>query len=172
VHSLSYTGRRSPTERRAVLVVQENPGELYLHSFFLVTNDWRSKPETILARYRQRGTSESRFGELKSRLEPKLSCTSSKGEEQRERAWHANASTYLLYMLADGLLHALRWLAQRELSNGKASLPRLERVQRVLIDVAARVTCSARRIHVHVAETAQQAFVRLLSRLGRLRPAN
>jgi DDE family transposase len=172
VHSLTYTGRRSPTERRVLLVVQENPGELYPHSFFLVTNDRRSKPETILERYRQRGTSESRFGELKSRLEPKLSCTSSRGEEQRAKAWHANASTYLLYMLADGLVHALRWLARHELSSSQGSLPRLERVQRILIDVAARVTRSARRIHVHVAETAQQAWVRLLSRLGRLRPAN
>ena len=172
VYSLSYVGRRWSNERRVVLVVQETPGELYPHCFFLVTNDRRSKPEAILERYRQRGTSESRFGELKSRLEPKLSCTSRKGEEQREMAWRANASTYLLYMLADGLLHALRWLAQRELSRDGESLPRLQRVQRILIDVAARVTCSARRAHVHVAETAKQAWVRLLSRLGRLRTAN
>ena len=170
VHSLTYTGRRSPKDRRVILVVQETPGELFPHSFFLVTNDKRSKPETILERYRQRGTSESRFGELKSRLAPKLSCTSRKGDEARQAAWNANASTYLMYMLADGLLHALRWLSKDELSRDGESLPRLQRVQRLIIDVAARVTRSARRIHVHVAETASDAWVRLLSRLGRLRP--
>jgi hypothetical protein len=170
VHSLTYTGRRSPKDRRVILVVQETPGELFPHSFFLVTNDKRSKPETILERYRQRGTSESRFGELKSRLEPKLSCTSRKGDEARHAAWSANASTYLMYMLADGLLHALRWLSKDQLSSDGESLPRLQRVQRLLIDVAARVTRSARRIHVHVAESASDAWVRLLSRLGRLRP--
>lgn len=171
VYSLNYCGRRSPKERRVLLVVQETPGKLFPHTFFLITNDRRSKPETILERYRQRGTSESRFGELKSRLEPKLSCTSRKGDEAREAAWRANSSTYQLYMLADGLLHALRWLSKRELSTDGESLPRLQRVQRLLIDVAARVTRSARRIHVHVAESASDAWVRLLSRLGRLRPA-
>jgi hypothetical protein len=171
VYSLPYRGgRRSSVERRVILVVQETPGELYPHYFFLVTSDRRSKAETILERYRQRGTSESRFGELKSRLEPKLSCTSSKGDAAREAAWRANASTFQLYLLADGLLHALRWISKKELSSDGESLPRLQRVQRFLIDVAARVTRSARRIHVHVAESASDAWVRLLSRLGRLSP--
>jgi hypothetical protein len=169
-YSLRYAGRRWKTTRRVILVVQENPGELYPHCFVLVTNDHRSKPETILERYRQRGTSESRFGELKSRLEPKLSCTSNRGETERENAWRANASTYLLYMLADGMLHALRWLSRSDLSVDGKSLPRLQRVQRILIDVAARVTRSARRIHLHVAESAHDAWVRLLSRIGRLKP--
>jgi hypothetical protein len=171
VHSLEYTGRRWKKTRRVILVVQENPGELYPHCFALVTNDRRSKPETILERYRQRGTSESRFGELKSRLEPKLSCTSTKGQVERDAAWRANVSTYLLYMLADGMLHALRWLSKLELSADGESLPKLQRVQRSLIDVAARVTRSARRAHVHVVETALELWVRLLSRLGRLRTA-
>jgi Transposase DDE domain group 1 len=171
VYSLTYPGsRRSPVERRVILVVQETPGELYPHYFFLVTNDHRSKPETILERYRQRGTSESRFGELKSRLDPKLSCTSNKGDAAREDAWRANASTFLLYLIADGLLHALRWISKKELSSDGESLPRLQRVQRLLIDVAARVTRSARRIHVQVAESASDAWVRLLSRIGRLSP--
>jgi len=133
-------------------------------------HDRRSKPETIFEIYRRRGTSESRFGELKSRLEPKLSCTIRKGDDARQAAWRANASTYLLYMLADGMLHALRWLSKDELSRDGESLPRLQRVQRLIIDVGARVTRSARRFHVHVAETASDAWVRLLSRLARLRP--
>jgi hypothetical protein len=170
-YSLEYQGRCWPKPRRVILVVQENPGELFPHCFVLVTNDRRSKPETILERYRQRGTSESRFGELKSRLEPKLSCTSNRGEAEREKAWRANASTYLLYMLADGLLHALRWLAKPELSSDGTSLPRLQRVARIVIDVAARVTRGARRMHVHVAETTHDMWVRLLSRIGRLRAA-
>ncbi len=170
LHSLTYSSRGWPQERRIILVVKETPGQLYLDHFFLVTNDWRSSPQTILDHYRKRGTSESRFGELKSRLEPKLSCTSTKGKAGREAAWHANEGTFQLYMLADGLLHALRWLARKEVSSDGESLPRLQRVQRLLIDVAARVTCSARRVHVHIAETANHAWTRLLWRLSRLRP--
>jgi hypothetical protein len=170
LHSLTYKGRTWKKERRVILVVQEVPGELYLHHFFLITNDRRSKPETILAHYRQRGTSESRFGELKSRLQPKLSCTSTKGTAAREAAWKANASTFHLYLLADGLLHALRWLTKNRISEDGQSLPRLQRVQRWIIDVAARLTTSARRVRVHVAANAQDIWLWALARMGRLRP--
>ncbi len=170
LHSLTYSSRRWRRERRIILVVREQPGQLFRERFYLVTNDWRSSPRTILEHYRQRGTSESRFGELKSRLEPKLSCTSTKGKREREEAWHANQGIFQLYMLADGMLHALRWLGRAQLSSDGESLPRLQRVQRLLIDVAARVTRSARRMHVHIAETASVAWLQLLSRLSRLRP--
>ena len=86
LYSLANIGHRSPKERCVILVLQETPGELFPDSFCLVTNDRRSKPETLLERYRPRGTSESRFGELKSRLAPKLSCTSNKGDEARDAA--------------------------------------------------------------------------------------
>jgi len=170
LHSLTYSSLRWPTERRVILVVQETPGELYLHHFFLVTNDWRSSPQTILERYRQRGTTESRFGELKSRLEMKLSCTSNQGDEAREKAWRANEGTFLLYLIADGLLHALRWLSKYELSSDGESLPKLQRVQRLLVDVAARVTRSARRVHVHLANSANELWMKVLARFARLRP--
>lgn len=170
LHSLEYSSRNWRTVRRIILVVREEPGQLFRERFYLVTNDWRSSPRTILEHYRQRGTSESRFGELKSRLEPKLSCTSTKGKREREEAWHANGGTFQLYMLADGLLHALRWLAPAQLSSDGESMPRLQRVQRFLIDVAARVTRSARRMHVHIAETANAMWLPVLVRLSRLRP--
>jgi hypothetical protein len=170
LHSLEYSSSNWPTVRRIILVVREEPGQLFGERFYLVTNDWRSSPRTILEHYRQRGTSESRFGELKSRLEPKLSCTSTKGTQEREEAWHANQGTFQLYMLADGLLHALRWLAPAQLSIDGESMPRLQRVQRFLIDVAARVTRSARRMHVHIAEAANAVWLPVLARLSRLRP--
>lgn len=154
LHSLMYPGTRWKKTRRVILVVQETPGELYLHHFFLVTSDKEATAEEILAHYRKRGTSESRFGELKSRLEPKLSCTSQR-EEGQGAAWSANQSTFQLYLLADGLLHALRWLTKKKLSLDGESLPKLARVQRWLIDVAARVTTSARRVHVHVSGNAR-----------------
>jgi hypothetical protein len=169
LHSLEHYGTRWKKKRRVILVVQETPGELYLHHFFLVTSDRKASPEAILAHYRQRGTSEARFGELKSRLEPKLSCTS-QGETGQDAAWRANQSTFQLYMLADGLLHALRWLTQKKLSVDGESLPKLARVQRWLIDVAARVTTSARRIQVHVADSARDLWSWALTRMGRLRP--
>ena len=62
LHSLWYSSRRWKERRRVILVVQETPGELYLHHFFLVTSDKHSPAETILEHYRQRGTSEARFG--------------------------------------------------------------------------------------------------------------
>lgn len=169
VHSLAYDGKRWKKRRRVILVVQETPGELYLHHFFLVTSDKHAPAETILAHYRQRGTSEARFGEFKSRLEPKLSCTSQDRTDVGD-AWSANASTFQLYLLADGLLHLVRWITKRRLSSD-GSLPKLSRVQRWLIDVAARVTTSARRVRVHVAHSAFDLWAWALTRMGRLRPA-
>jgi len=169
LHSLSYSSRRWPKRRRVILVVQETPGELYLHHFCLVTSDKTSPPEAILQHYRQRGTSEARFGEFKSRLEPKLSCTS-QHEAGAEAAWRANASTFQLYLLADGLLHALRWITRQKLSTDGTSLPKLARVQRWIVDVALRVTVSARRVHVHVADSAYSLWSWALTRMGRLRP--
>jgi len=169
LHSLSYSSRRWPKRRRVILVVQETPGELYLHHFCLVTSDKASPPEAILQHYRQRGTSEARFGEFKSRLEPKLSCTS-QHEAGAEAAWRANASTFQLYLLADGLLHALRWITRQKLSTDGTSLPKLARVQRWIVDVALRVTVSARRVHVHVADSAYSLWSWALTRMGRLRP--
>ena len=169
VHSLSYSSRRWKEPRRVILVVQETPGELYLHHFFLVTSDKKAPAETILEHYRQRGTSEARFGEFKSRLEPKLSCTG-QDDTGHEGAWRANASTFQLYLLADGLLHALRWLTKPKLS-ADGSLPKLARVQRWLVDVAVRVTTSARRVHAHVADSAHELWSWALTRMGRLRPA-
>jgi len=170
VHSLWYQSRRWKERRRVILVVQETPGELYLHHFFLVTSDRDARPEEILEHYRQRGTSEARFGEFKSRLEPKLSCTAQDDAEQ-EAAWRANASTFQLYLLADGLLHALRWITRQKLSADGTSLPKLARVQRWLVDVAARITTSARRVHVHIADSASDIWSWALMRMGRLRPA-
>lgn len=169
LHSLPYSSRRWPERRRLILVVQETPGELYLHHFFLVTSDKTSPPEAILAHYRQRGTSEARFGEFKSRLEPKLSCTSQR-ETGDEAAWRANASTFQMYMLADGLLHALRWITREQLSADGESLPKLARVQRWIVDVAVRITVSARRVHAHVADSAYRIWSWALTRVGRLRP--
>ena len=168
VHSLEYYGKRWKKKRRVILVVQETPGELYLHHFFLVTSDKRSSAEAILEHYRQRGTSEARFGEFKSRLEPKLSCTT-QADTEHEGAWRANASTFQLYLLADGLLHALRWITKQKLS-ADGSLPKLARVQRWILDVAVRVTTSARRVHAHVADRAYELWSWALTRMGRLRP--
>lgn len=170
LYSLEYEGARWKKLRRVILVVQATPGELYPHYFFLITNDRRSSPKTILEHYRQRGTAESRFGELKSRLAPKLSCTSRKGEPARDEAWRANEGTFQLYLLADGLLHGLRWLARKEISTDGSSLPRLQRVQRLLVDVAARLTLGARRVHVHLEERTRELWLALLARIGRLRP--
>lgn len=67
-HDLIYQAGCWPAPRRVVLVVQERPDDLLLHSFFLVINlgkyDWL--PERVLALYRKRGKAEAHLGEVKS----------------------------------------------------------------------------------------------------------
>jgi len=57
-----------------VLVVQERPGELFPHHFWLITS-WsvdRLDAEALLEYYCQRGTAEGYLGELISVLRPSL----------------------------------------------------------------------------------------------------
>jgi len=63
--------------RRMVLVVVENPGEMFCRHFWLITN-WtpdQMPAEQLLSLYRQRGTAEGHMGELKDVLKPALSSS-------------------------------------------------------------------------------------------------
>jgi len=74
---MSYQAESWSRPRRVVLVVMERSGELFLHRFWLITswiNDQMSA-EALLELYRERGTAEGYYGELKSVLDPALSSS-------------------------------------------------------------------------------------------------
>jgi len=128
-HELSYAAKEWSHPRRIVLVVIDEPGELFLRHFFLVTN-WQPDEytgEQLLAHYRQRGTMEGHIGELSSALAPALSCTSRPKSHVRGKTPKtisaprdgeaANAATFLLYALAYNLSNSLRLIMNAERPN-------------------------------------------------------
>ena len=123
---IAYQAKTWHTPRRVVLVVLERSGELFLDSFFLVTN-WSKEQQdarSILDEYRKRGTMEGHLGELKSVLCPALSC-SEREHAQRSRKPTAeeqavadardsdcNEATMLMYMQAYNLMNLNRRIAE------------------------------------------------------------
>ena len=169
---LDYQSDLWRRKRRVILVIQERPDSLFLHYYFLVTNCRRRSPEWLLQHYRDRGAMEGRLGDFKGAFHPALSCTTQgAGQERRAHAYAANASTFQLYLMADGLLHTLRELAGHRTSSDAISLPSLHRVRRVLVQVAARMTRSGRRITVIVGEATHALWSHVFRRLDRLLPA-
>jgi hypothetical protein len=74
---MSYQAESWSRPRRVVLVVMERSGELFLHHFWLITS-WineQMSAEALLELYRERGTAEGYYGELKSVLDPALSSS-------------------------------------------------------------------------------------------------
>jgi len=79
-HELIYRAAKWAHPRRVVLVVLERTkeqGELFLDSFFLLTNApvAQVSAERLLEHYRQRGTAEKDFGEWKQALDVSLSSS-------------------------------------------------------------------------------------------------
>jgi hypothetical protein len=168
---LNYSSVRWPRERRLLLVILEREDSLYLHHFFLVTNCRETPAEDLLQHYRNRGAMEGRLGDFKGAFHPALSCTTLSGEESEQAAaFAASASTFQLYLMADGLLHTLRLLADEQVSSDHIASPSLRRVRRILVQVAARMTKSARRLTFVVADSTHALWSELGSRLDRLLP--
>ena len=108
---------------RVVLVSHERPGELFLHTFFIVTN----YPTRVLDsgqvydHYRERGTMETHIGEHQSVVEGFLSSSNrpkttinNHPVQKRSKpidAQAANAAALCLHGLAYNLLNTLRLLA-------------------------------------------------------------
>lgn len=169
---LDYQSRRWARKRRTILVIQQRPDSLFLHHFFLVTNCWESDPEWLIQHYRERGAMEGRLGDFKGAFHTPLSCTTQgPDEDDRAAAFAANASTFQLYLMADGLLHTLRELAGREVSSDGAGAPSLKRVRRMIIQVPVRMTRGARRVTLIVGRETGALWSRIFERLDRLLPA-
>lgn len=168
----NYSSKLWPRERRLLLVIQEREDSMYLHHFFLVTNCRETPADWLIQHYRDRGSMEGRLGDFKGAFRPALSCTTQSSEEvDRAEAFAASASTFQLYLMADGLLHTLRLIADEKVSSDNVASPSLRRVRRIIIQVAARVTKSARRLTFVVARSTHELWNELGKRLDRLLPA-
>jgi hypothetical protein len=77
-HEMSYAAGAWSRPRRVVLVVLEQPDDLLLRHFWLLTSISANTldGEALLGRYRQRGTAEGHMGELMDVLAPALSSAS------------------------------------------------------------------------------------------------
>lgn len=152
-------------ERRAILVVQDRPEELFLHSFWLVTSldAERYPPERVLALYRERGNAESHMGELKDVLVPRLSATS-RGDATDAEVFARNEVWLLRHLIAYEAMHALRVPLARVTGQGVS----LKRLREQVLKSAALIRVHARQIRVVIARTAMRLCQPLLQRLQRL----
>ena len=161
-HEMVYRAKSWSRERRVVLVTQEQPDELFLHHFWLITN-WPAETmdgATLLELYRERGTAEGRMGELMSVLDPALSSSARpkshyRGKTPKKRtpsvnAFATNEVLLLLNALAYNVLHAVRVLMSGATEEGWSVRRLRERVLRV----AGRVLTHARQVTLIVTSAA------------------
>lgn len=157
---MTYKAAAWTQERRVVLVVDERPGELFLHHFWLVTS-WAKEempPDDLVPYYRQRGTAEGYFGELMDAIQPALSSNKRPKSHYRGRrlpqekrknlSFWTNEVRLILAALAYNLAHAVRSVAETALGVGMT----LVRVRDRFLRVASRFTLHARRVIVIVAD--------------------
>jgi hypothetical protein len=176
-HELTYQAASWSRARRVVLVVQEEPGNLFLNWFWLITN-WTADqigPEALLEKYRERGTAEGHLGELMDVLEPALSSvprpkTHYRNQEPTQRTpsgnpFAINAVILLLNALAYNVAHAVRSLVEQATGEGWS----LKRIRERVLRVAGRVLVHGRRATLVLNEAVTAIWKRLWSKLGALR---
>jgi len=176
-HEMRYQAGSWSLPRRVVLVVLERPGELFLHHFWLITN-WppeQMEADDLLALYRERGTAEGHFGELKSVLEPALSSAPRqkshyRGSEPKKRttpvdSFAQNEVILLLHALAYNVMHAARVLMERATGEGWSLLRLRERVLRT----AGRALLHARRVVLVIGEAPAKLWRQLWRELQGIR---
>lgn len=175
----SYQAESWSRPRRVVLVVMERPGELFLHHFWLITS-WSEEQmgaEELLELYRERGTAEGYYGELKSVLDPALSSAPRqkshyRGEVPEKRtaagdAFAQNEVILLLNALAYNLAHAARALMESATGEGWSLMRLRERVLRA----AARILVHGRRATLVIGKAPATLWHALWSRLATWRYA-
>ena len=178
-HEMNYAAGSWSKPRRVVLVVQERPGELYLHHFWLITNwtEQQMSGEALLELYRDRGTAEGHFGELMDVFQPALhSSPRSKSryrgvafEEKKAPcdAFAHNEVLLLLNALAYNVTHAARALLVNEVREGFS----LRRFRERVLRVPGRFIVHARRATLIVGAAAVPLWRALWASLARLRVA-
>jgi hypothetical protein len=174
---LEYRAESWSRSRRVVLVVIDEPDELFVRWFFLLTSypGQQVPAEDLLEHYRQRGTAEMRQGEFKDVLDPALSCTQRPkshyaGRAPRHRTESGdplarNEATLLLHGLAYNLMNAGRRLMAAATGQGVS----LRRFREQALKVAARFCLTGHRVVVVVAKSAASLWSGILRLLSRLR---
>lgn len=162
-HELTYEARTWQYIRRVVLVVVDDPKDRFMGAegtatrfFFLVTNVPAEdmSGEELLAYFRQRGTTETRLGELKREVLPLLSSPH----------LAENEATLLLAALAYQLAHALRLLATR--AERRGAWYSLSAFRERFLKVAALFTSGQRQLYAAVADSAWPTWQLLFARLA------
>jgi hypothetical protein len=174
-HEYRYQAQSWDRARRVVLVVLEQPDDLFLHHFWLITNlsPKQCDGQQLLARYRQRGKAEAHMGELMDVLDPALSAS--------PRPWHDadtfqprlteagvyrnNETLFLLHLLAYEILHTGRAIMERATGQGWS----LRRFRERLLRVAARVVSKSRRLTFVIAWSAAGDWSRFWQKLQHYR---
>lgn len=152
--------------QRLILVVVDKPdsrtGQLDLlpRYFFLITNWPRTlrSGEEVLAHYRKRGTFEDRLGEFNAVIGPHLSS----------REFVENEVTMLLALLAFNVTSMLR----NEFEDALGGCWDLHRFQQSVLRAGGRVVKHARRLWLHVEESAGSFWRVMAKRIGQLRLAS
>lgn len=173
-HEMMYKAEEWSRARRVVLVVQEKPGELFLHHFWLLTNcSKKRKPGAVLLEmYRERGTAEGHQGEFKDVLAPALSSSprwkmTYRGQPPRKRtrpvdAFAQNEATLLLNALAYNMAHTGRALVEEATGEGWS----LRRFRERALLAAARITTHAGTITMVIAGIAGKLWQKLWPKLS------
>ena len=177
-HEMTYQAQSWSRSRRVVLVVQERPGELLLHHFWLITN-WTVEQmdgPALLELYRGRGSAEGHQGELKSVLDPALSSSPRPKRHYRGQApkrvypsgdaFAQNETWLVLNLLAYNLLHVARVMLEHHSRVGWS----LKRLRERVLRVPARVLVHGRRAVVVLGQTAAAWWQGLWARLMRWQP--
>jgi len=118
VHELSYKAKAWSRERRIVLVVKENQEQLFPDYFLLVTSFSKAEMSgnDVWSFYRQRGTMEADFGQLKATLDLHLSSSDRSPKEKQaarteqeqfeadQKEAFSNEATLLMFLLAYNMM--------------------------------------------------------------------
>ena len=175
----SYQAKSWSRARRVVLVVLEQPDQLFLHHFWIVTS-WTMDEidaDDLLAHYRQRGTAEGYMGELMDVLAPALSSSPRPKKHYREHAIEESNSTIsafghnearlILNALAYNLMHTLRVLMESATGLGWS----LRRLRERILKTPARILLHGRRAVVVIGQSAAHLWQSLATELAQLRLA-
>lgn len=175
-HELTYQANSWRHPRRVVLVVLEHPDEqqhLFLDHFFLLTNALpeEESAETLLERYRRRGSAEADLGDCNTALAPSLSSTPRPKSHYRHRPIHepytepdsfaANEAQLLLSYLAANLMAAGAELLHRK---GQARMSR-ERFRTFLLKSAGRALFGSHRVTLVIQAARAHLWQRFHQRL-------
>jgi hypothetical protein len=180
-HELSYRAGSWTHPRRVVLVVVERSreqGELFLDHFFLLSNaSVAITGESLLERYRQRGTAEKDFGDWSQAVDVALSSAPRPKAHYRGReveapydepdSFAANEARLLLSLIAANLLHAGAELLARD----EAGRMSRERFRQLLLKVTGRALLGSGTIRFVIDAARAALWRRFMRRLNHRYPA-